>query len=332
VASTQLAQRRISDVLVVILAMVSVFLVAATAFANLDRDQQLFIFWIDVVICGLFAVEFLASWSHVDWRPTFLLRNWYDLLGMIPVAQVAFTDSGWMILLWVVVVLARIGRAVDRLVGEKVTQSVTARATAALVDAVKHPITVAVLEEVAAVLQTGHYSRNIAAALQENRHAIKDMVREKLEQDRLTGRLTAVPFSDKLVDSVSETTLRVILSVLADPRTDELIADLLRENILQMRTQVHDRAYGDGRGMTSWTPPGHDSEKRRSHAANSAAATAAVIAERSDVNSPDAAAGDALGDAAESTSAPEPVPTGIAESTRPAESPDPLAPWRRPTA
>jgi hypothetical protein len=57
-----------------------------------------------------------------------------------------------------------------------------------------------------------------------------------------------------------------------------------------------------------------------------------VIAERSDVNSPDAAAGDALGDAAESTSAPEPVPTGIAESTRPAESPDPLAPWRRPTA
>ena len=329
-ASTQLAQRRISDVLVVVLAIVSVFLVAATAFADLDRDQQLFIFWIDVVICGLFAVEFLASWSHVDWRPAFLLRNWYDLLGMIPVAQVAFTDGGWMILLWVVVVLARIGRAADRLFGEKVTQSVTARATAALVDAVKHPITVAVLEEVAAVLQTGHYSRNIAAALQENRHSIKNMVREKLEQDRLTGRLTAVPFSDKLVDSVSETTIRVILSVLADPRTDELIADLLRENILQMRTQVHDRAYGDGRGVASWTPAGQESDQGRSHAANSAAATAVVVADRSDVNSADAAGGDAVGE--ETVAAPGPVEPGIAESTRPAESPDPLAPWQRPTA
>ena len=329
-ASTQLAQRRISDVLVVVLAIVSVILVAATAFADLDRDQQLFIFWVDVVICGLFAVEFLASWSHVDWRPAFLLRNWYDLLGMIPVAQVAFTDGGWMILLWVVVVLARIGRAADRLFGEKVTQSVTARATAALVDAVKHPITVAVLEEVAAVLQTGHYSRNIAAALQENRHSIKNMVREKLEQDRLTGRLTAVPFSDKLVDSVSETTIRVILSVLADPRTDELIADLLRENILQMRTQVHDRAYGDGRGVASWTPAGQESDQGRSHAANSAAATAVVVADRSDVNSADAAGGDAVGE--EAVAAPGPAEPGIAKSTRPAESPDPLAPWQRPTA
>ncbi len=329
-ASTQLAQRRISDVLVVVLAIVSVILVAATAFADLDRDQQLFIFWVDVVICGLFAVEFLASWSHVDWRPAFLLRNWYDLLGMIPVAQVAFTDGGWMILLWVVVVLARIGRAADRLFGEKVTQSVTARATAALVDAVKHPITVAVLEEVAAVLQTGHYSRNIAAALQENRHSIKNMVREKLEQDRLTGRLTAVPFSDKLVDSVSETTIRVILSVLADPRTDELIADLLRENILQMRTQVHDRAYGDGRGVASWTPAGQESDQGRSHAANSAAATAVVVADRSDVNSADAAGGDAVGE--ETVAAPGPAEPGIAKSTRPAESPDPLAPWQRPTA
>jgi hypothetical protein len=48
---------------------------------------------------------------------------------------------------------------------------------------------------------------------------------------------------------VSETTLRVIFSVLDDPRTDELISDLLRENILQMRTQVHEHAYGDGKGV-----------------------------------------------------------------------------------
>lgn len=284
-----LTQRRISDVLVVVLAVVSVVLLVLSAFGTFTPREQLTVFWIDVGICVLFALEFLFSWSHLHWRPAFFLRNWYDVVGMIPVAHPIFLDGGWTRVLWAVVVLARIGRAVDRLVGQRVTASVTKRASAALVDAVKHPITVAVLEEVASVLQTGQYTKNIATALEENREEIKNMVREKLEEDRLTSRLTAVPFSDRLVDTVSETTLRVIFSVLDDPRTDELISDVLRENILQVRTEVHERAYGDGRGAAAWTPAGADSSSLRSNAASSAGRTAAVSAQASGVGLPDAA-------------------------------------------
>ncbi len=282
-----MTQRRVSDVLVVVLAVVSVVLIGLSAFADLTRTQQLTIFWIDVGICVLFALEFLTSWSHLQWRPAFLLRNWYDVLGMIPVAHPVFVSGGWTRLLWGVVVLARIGRAADRLFGEKVTASVTKRATGALVDAVKHPITVAVLEEVAAVLQTGHYTKNTAAALAENREEIKNMVREKIEEDRLTGRITVVPYSDKLVDTVSETTMRVIFAVLDDPRTDELVADLLRENILQMRAEVHDRAYGDGRGVAAWSPVDREAAGSRSGAGVSSGTTAAISAQSSGVGSPD---------------------------------------------
>jgi hypothetical protein len=113
-----------------------------------------------------------------------------------------------------------------------------------VVEVVKRPITIAVLDEVASVLQTGHYTRNIASAIEENRLELKQMVAEKIRDDPTAGRIYFVPFHDRLIDQVSETTLRVILEVLADPRTDELVSDMLRDNITQIRQAVRERPEG----------------------------------------------------------------------------------------
>lgn len=116
------------------------------------------------------------------------------------------------------------------------------RASDRVVDVVKRPVTIAVLDEVATVLETGHYTRNIAAALEENRLEIKDMVAEKIKDDPTAGRVNLLPFHDRLIEQTSETTLRVILEVLADPRTDELVSDMLRDNIVQIRKAVRERS------------------------------------------------------------------------------------------
>jgi hypothetical protein len=50
-----------------------------------------------------------------------------------------------------------------------------------------------------------------------------------------------VPFHDRLLHDATETALRVILEVLADPRMDELVSDLLRDNIDQLRVAVRER-------------------------------------------------------------------------------------------
>ncbi len=44
-----------------------------------------------------------------------------------------------------------------------------------------------------------------------------------------------------MIEQVSDTTLRVILEILADPRTDELVSDMLRDNITQIRQAVRER-------------------------------------------------------------------------------------------
>ncbi|WAX57900.1 hypothetical protein M6B22_03830 [Jatrophihabitans cynanchi] len=114
------------------------------------------------------------------------------------------------------------------------------RASERAVATVKRPLTVAVLDEVAQVLTAGRYTRSIASALRENHEQIKLMVAEKVKQDPTAGRIGLVPFHDRLIDEVSETTLRVLLELLADPRTDELFSDLLRDNINQLRDAVHE--------------------------------------------------------------------------------------------
>lgn len=118
------------------------------------------------------------------------------------------------------------------------------RASERVIDVIKRPITIAVLDEVAEVLQTGHYTRNIASALQENQEEIKLMFAEKIKEDPTGRNIRLVPFHDRIIHEASETTLRVLLEVLADPRTDELVSDLLRDNITQIRAAVRARQEG----------------------------------------------------------------------------------------
>ena len=51
---------------------------------------------------------------------------------------------------------------------------------------IKRPLTIVVLDEVAAVIQTGHYTRNISDALLENHDELKTLVAEKVRQDPST--------------------------------------------------------------------------------------------------------------------------------------------------
>jgi hypothetical protein len=154
--------------------------------------------------------------------------------------------TGWILLavVGVAVLAALIGRfLIRRGLREPLVVRMINRTSDRVVEAVKRPVTLAVLDEVASVLQAGHYTRNIASALQENRDEIKAMIAEKIKEDPTAGRINYLPFHDRLLEQASETTLRVLFEVLADPRTDELFADLLRDNLNQIRQAV--RESGD---------------------------------------------------------------------------------------
>ena len=131
-----------------------------------------------------------------------------------------------------------------------------------IVRTVKRPITVMVLEEVADVIQTGNYTKNISAAIVENHDELKVMVAEKIRADpnmKVIGRL---PGYNTAVSELSETTLRVIIDMLGDPRTDELVSDLLRNNLQQIRQAVRDR---ENETVDDHASPDVDAIVRRQH-------------------------------------------------------------------
>ncbi len=113
---------------------------------------------------------------------------------------------------------------------------------------VKRPLTIVVLDEVAAVIQTGKYTKNISDALLENHDELKALVAEKVREDPNARLVSKLPGYERVVSEASETVLRVLIEMLSDPRMDELVADLLRNNLEQIRRAVRAKdheAIGD---------------------------------------------------------------------------------------
>jgi voltage-gated potassium channel len=230
-------QRRVSplDLTMLVLAVFSVGLLVYVTFFPHSDETAYRVFIIDTSVCGIFALEFLWRWRRNGWEKWFPLRNWYEILGMIPIAHPALRGCR---LLRIVVMLVRLARTADRAFGEQFTQRLVERLSRPIVLAIKKPITIAVLDEVVKVLETGNYPQNLARSLGENRTMLRAIITEKLKNDPQAGRLSKLPFHDEVVRSMVDTAMRVILEVLTDPRIDEFFAHVVRENREQIRSAV----------------------------------------------------------------------------------------------
>jgi voltage-gated potassium channel len=191
----------------------------------------------DYATCGIFALEFLWRWRREDWSWNFPFLYWYEILCLVPACAPYFDGSH---VVRIVVLLARLLRVADRVFGDRVTVAIVNRSMGAIVEAIKRPVTMAVLEEVSEVLRAGQYTRNIAAALEENRAELDGMIVVLIKNDPQMGRVRYLPFHEDIIRGIANTAFRVIFQVLADPRIDELVGDVLRENVHQMRRAVRE--------------------------------------------------------------------------------------------
>lgn len=226
---------RLSDWVLFALALLSIAMLAWQNFWHVEGAQLFWIRAIDYGVCAIFAAEFFLHWRQDGWTLRYLGRNWYAFLGMIPVSHSLLHYHPWIRLL---LTLARVARAVDRILGEGFVMRLLNRVKDLVIGAISGAITVAVLNEVADVLVKGTYTRNISRALVENEADLRAMVLEKLRQDPQTGKLRWLPYYDAIVEAVITAVLRVTEGILNDPRTDELVADMLRVNIDQLRLAV----------------------------------------------------------------------------------------------
>ncbi|WP_034274304.1 hypothetical protein [Haloechinothrix halophila] len=231
----RMSMTNLDDIAMLLLAVFSVGLLVHVTFIEPSLSRALWVIIVDTSICGVFLIEFLWRWRSHGWDRWFPLRNFYEILGMIPLAHPALRS---LRLLRIIGIVVRLVRAADLVFGERFTYRLVERLAEPIVLAIKKPITVAVLDEVVKVLATGHYPRHLASSLRENHDELQALIAEKLDADPQLGRLKLVPFHDQLVRTVTESTMRVTLEVLTDPRIDEFFADFIQQAEVQIRDAV----------------------------------------------------------------------------------------------
>lgn len=234
------AARRVPmlDWLLLILALLSIALLSYETWGDVTETRRLWLIRGDYAICAIFAVEFTWRWWRDGWTRSYLLRNWYEVLGMIPVSEPVLRGFRLFRAVRIVILLSRFGMAADRALGDEFTYRLVNRFRDSIMRAIGGMITLAVLAEVSDVLKRGTYTRNIARALEENDRELRAMITEKLSHNARTRTLSRLPFYNDIVGSVVDAVLELTHDVLNDPRTDELVADILRENVDQLRAAV----------------------------------------------------------------------------------------------
>jgi hypothetical protein len=223
------------DWALLVLAVVSAGLLAYPLLSTVPPTAGLLIFSVDCVVCLIFAVEFLVRWRRHGWSWTFLKRRWYEPFALLPAAHPVVVAHHFVA---AVLLLARLGRIADRAVGEQFFYRLVERFSEPIVHAIKKPITVAVLDEVVRVLETGNYPENLAKSLTENSDELRAIIREKISDDEQLAALRRVPFSGEIVQAVIDTAFRIVLQVLQDPRIDDFFSAVVRDNRIQIRQAV----------------------------------------------------------------------------------------------
>jgi len=232
---------RFIDWAMLVLAFASVVILSWATFTDVPDDILYWIIIGDFVVCGIFLIEFLFRWREAGWPLNFPLRRWYEVLGMIPVADPALRGLRLLRVVRVIILLSRLGRAADRALGEEFVYRLVRRFSSIIIGVIKRPITIAVIGEVSDVLKKGHYTQNVARALEQNHKLLVDTILDQVAADSRTAYLQRLPFYRDIARVSADTSLSVVLQILQDPRTDELVADILRENLDQIREAIHER-------------------------------------------------------------------------------------------
>jgi hypothetical protein len=223
------------DWFMLILAVISAGLLGFALLSAPPPSVTLWLFYGDCVLSSVFLVGFLVRWRRHRWNRRFLARNWYELLAVLPAAHPAVLAHHFAA---TVLLLARLARVADRALGEQFFYRLVDRFSEPIVHAIKKPITIAVLDEVVKVLETGNYPENVARSLVENKGELRAIISEKITEDEQLGKLNRLPFSSEIVQAVVDTVFRVVLAVLRDPRIDDFFSAVVRDNRNQIRQAV----------------------------------------------------------------------------------------------
>lgn len=231
----------VMDWILLALALVSIGMLGYETWGDPTPEQTRAILQADLVIIAIFAIEFAIRWARDDRPKTFLWRNWYDLLGMIPVAHPAVRGFRLFRIIRIVVLLSRFARAADRALGQEFVFRLVGRFKDTLADALTGAVTLRVLEQTEDVILKGRYTQNLADAIEARGDEMLQIAVEKVKDDPEVGAVRHIPYFEQIVATTSRVSQRIMIDLLRDPRMDEIVKGIIKQNTAQIKAEVRAR-------------------------------------------------------------------------------------------
>lgn len=203
----------------------------------------------ELLLSAAFAAEFFTRTGlHWNWK-RYLLSHFFDWFAIIPALW--FVGQGLSYegaLLWLVL-LARVIRVVDRVLGDGFVR----RNVLALINAFEEEITdrvlLRILDRVEAALHAGRFGEAVAEALQRNRDPVLARVRAAHPKEGLAAKVAEVSGLEEALAEAEANAYDAVVEVAGSAEVDRALRDVVKDSFDNMRADIGKKEWKKNLGF-----------------------------------------------------------------------------------
>lgn len=228
------------DWLMIFLALASLgILIAQSAFVwALDPEQQRILILADLGIVAVFFVEFMVRLFRAPRKLRFIAGNWYDIIGMIPVAHPMLRGFRLLRLLRIAVLTSRFVRATNRTFGEMTVEALAGRYRDILVQAIGDQLILQSLDVLEGPLGRSRLPATVGGTLSARREDLRAVVRRSLQSMPVVRRLVRLPGSDEILLAMENVALEVVVGILESEEVNRTVQASILSGVHELRRSV----------------------------------------------------------------------------------------------
>jgi hypothetical protein len=242
------AQLHIFDYAILALAGVSLAVFLLDRTGALPGEEVRILRYVDVTLVLLYGAAFATKWVLADDPLRWLRRNAVYAIGILPLTIPFLVAERYFILVQMIVVMLRVGAALDRAFGQRVLEGIFARYRAMVVEELSAPL----LMRLAIVLEEAVLSRDYASAvgrrLDERRDLVEAAVQRAIAASPKLVRISKFGPVREFVDDTTDELVDAAHAALTGPEVNTLIREGLQEAFAELKQGIADRKW-QGKGV-----------------------------------------------------------------------------------
>jgi hypothetical protein len=243
VSTVEKFERKITivDIVLMALALVSLGLLLYEEITRPPAPVRERIVLIDLVIVGIFALEFTVRVLQSERKLAYIGRHWYDLIGMIPVAHPVFRSFRLARFIRLFVIASRFLRATDRTLGEAFVHGQIAKYRKALAEELTDPILIALLGTAQRAVTEARIGTALAKGLSARRDELAEQALKPLRDEM--PLLLKMPGIGHAIERLPGRMLDSVVATLGSKETDEAISTALRTALESLEQDLSKKSW-----------------------------------------------------------------------------------------